>query len=549
MVAGAWLGFTFVVLAAGTVVVEWPARFGLLSYLHPVYWLGLGLAILAGVLAFLDPREHSRALFFAIAVTMSLYLFSITVFVEPNARNPDAYQNFADIRNTLARGRINFTEAFPAGSYRSWPASNFLLTSMLLVTGRNDHMEFVRFLPLVWPLLILAIADTIGSRFDLSAKQVFVLSTLWVTSNLGWDDYPAIVLGHTLYFIAIMVLLSYRRTTSENFIFMVLAGALVMTHAIIGLALVLSSIGLLAFRRASLLQVVLGITMMAAWYVHIGSVFITNFVGALGGYWLRLQVRIFGSASYETAGPTPGRLVLRYSQFAYFVVYALLGLRHTAWIVSKWKALARPQLEMALFAMLVLLMPIAPSISLGEGIPRLIVLSAVWVILLLVLTRPSRLVVVALLVLFPLLLPLVRFSGEGFWPYVGTNTLQGARFFATTVDPPRPPQAIFSHVGVLSLIIYFNPQYFSVHSEQPFASDRPNIFGFDVATLGAAHVSYFILNKQGHEQLLWGWGVDPFDSWPQTERGRLAPRLYDNGGFQIYVNPEARPPDPKAGGQ
>jgi hypothetical protein len=315
-----------------------------------------------------------------------------------------------------------------------------------------------------------------------------------------------------------------------------------------GLALVLSSLGLVLSRKTIFAVFVLICAAMAVWYVYTAGAFVSAFILGLRNLWLHLQIAFFGTAAYQTAGPTPGRLALRYSQLVFFVVYTLLGLHLMSWIILRWRTGSSLRTEKALLAMIAFLTPIAFIISPGEGIPRLIVLSSTWIISLLLLTKPKRLAVAGLMVLFPLLLPIARFAGEGIWPYVGTTVLRGAQFFAATVDPPRPPQAIFAQHGVLSLIIHFNPDYFSVLAEEPISADRPNIFAFDVATLGAAHVPYFILNRQGHDQLLWGYGIDPFESWPQTERGRLTLQLYDSGGFQVYSNPEARSPGITPGG-
>ena len=549
LVSLSWGYFIFSIAHMGHVVIEWPAPLGLISYLRWTYWVALGLLILASVAAFLDASERSRALFVTLALTFGIYVVGLGVLVEGNARDPDSYGNFAIVRDLLRVGHISYNygepsatlprdtqRSDPVGSYGSWPGAHYILATLLLSTGLTESAQVFKYLSLAWPFYLTAVTQAIGSRLGLSAKQTFILSVLPLVSSLGWDAYPASFVGHVLYFLCIMIALSPGKSRANLFLLSVLGTSTIISHAVSGAALFLSTFGLWLIGGLRWTIAALVVMLGGMWYSSFARGFITAFVADLGKFWLRIFRPYFQASTYATVGPPPlGRLTLRYTQLAFYASYALLGLRYPVWMLFRQRGNSDPQMRRAVFGVLVMLVPLALVLPLGEGVPRVIVLGSIWTILLLILTGPRPIIVVACLIIFPILLPFARYAGEGVWNYVASSRLAGAKFFASTVDVPKPPSTFFVPHGVQQLIVYYNSGFHVVVPEEPVTYMAPSALGFDVSRLSDSHIHYVILDKQGHDAMLWSIGYDPFEEWPETE-ARMVNEVYDNGNFQVYQN-------------
>ena len=184
-----WAFFVLAVRETGPVAIEWPAALGLLSYLHWTYWVGLGVLLSTALLVYLDRTVESDLLFVAIVLTVGLYTLGLTVFLEPNARTPASYGNFVEVRVLEEEGRLDLAEPLAPSSYRNWPGSLFLLHAVTEVTGVRDYVQITRYLPLVWPLALVAIAQALGRTLGLQPRQRFLLSLLPLATTLGWHDY------------------------------------------------------------------------------------------------------------------------------------------------------------------------------------------------------------------------------------------------------------------------------------------------------------------------------------------------------------------------
>jgi len=542
-----WGFFALSLAKAGHVVIEGPAPFGLISYLHWTYWAALGLLILVSVSAFLDTSEWSRVLFVTLALTFGIYIVGLGALVESNARDADSYWSFALVRDLLRVGHItsdygqlpatlhDTLRSNPAGSYRSWPGAHYILTTLLLTTGITEPAQIFRYLSIAWPIYVTAITQAIGSRLALSAKEAFILSVLPLVSTLGWDAYPASFVGHILYFLCIVIALR-GASHSDRFLLLVLAAGVIMSHSVSGAALFLSIFGLWFFGGLNWATAMSVVMLGVLWYSSFAQGFIAGFVTDLEKFWFRIFRAYFQASTYATMGPPPlGRLTSRYSQLAFYAAYTLLGLRHLVWALSsRWRISASGLLR-AVFGALVMLLPLALILPLSEGVPRVIVLGSIWGILLWILTGLRPTIAVACLVLFPILLPFARYAGEETWSYVATSRLTGAKFFASTIEVPRPPSTFFLPNGVQQLIVYYNPKFYAVVPEEPVTWMAPSALSFDLSRLSDPNVLYVALDKQGHDSMLWSFGNDPFEKWPEVE-ARSVNEIYDNGKFQIYQN-------------
>jgi hypothetical protein len=136
---------------------------------------------------------------------------------------------------------------------------------------------------------------------------------------------------------------------------------------------------------------------------------------------------------------------------------------------------------------------------------------------------------IALMCLFVALNPLANYSGEASWPQVLTTELKGTQFFALKV---KPEERYFYGVGG-TLVLYHNPNLTVAFSPvvPPLAQGPGKA---DISVLNDLH--YVIISRQGSDSPIFAWGEDPYAAWPQTEAGKRADLIYNNGYFQIYEN-------------
>ncbi|HEU4759047.1 MAG TPA: hypothetical protein VFT91_03600 [Dehalococcoidia bacterium] len=530
-----WALFVLAVRETGPVVIQWPALLGLLSYLHWTYWVGLGVLLGTALLVYLDRSLESNFLFVAIALSVGIYILGLTVFLEPNARTPASYGNFVEVRVLQHAGRLNFAEPLAASSYRNWPGSLFLLHAVMQVTGVNNYVDLTRFLPLAWPFILVAITQALGRTLRLAPRQTFLLSLLPLATTLGWHDYLSTFLGEILFLLAVTLLLDPDRGVATTFMLIILAFALVITHPVISLALLLTAVALMVTRGTSSTFPLLLLTLLGVWHVYAALSFTDYFLNDfLGTLWRPVVAGQFQSSSYETVGPvSEARLASRYAGAAFFSLYALLALWGAVWFVRHRREGAQAQMVGKVLLMAAALAPIAISVGLGaEGLARTLVLGAPLIVLALALTRPSKALAGLLLVGLPVLLLFAQYSLEGIWPYVGTSSLRGSDFFATRVE--RPPPSFFAYHGVHDLVTYYNPAYLPALSVDSWSVTDLGLRNARQSQL--EHVSYLLFNQQGHDTMRWVWGFDPFWSWRQTSGAQRADLIYDNGPFEIYRN-------------
>jgi hypothetical protein len=533
IVSGAF--FVISMWRTGPVVIEWPASFGLLSYLHWSYWVALGILLLTALFAYLDRAVQSNLLFITITLTLGLYILGLTVFLEPNARTPASYGNFTEVNVIETTGRLDLGEPLAPSSYRNWPGTLYFLAAAMDVTGLEDYTELTRYLPLIWPVFLTFITQAIGRRLGLEPKQRFLLSFLALATTLGWHDYPATFAGLGLYFLAAMLLLDQRRTVPSTIALIIAALGVVIIHPIMTLALLLTAIGVFLTRGATNTFLILIIALVGAWNLYAALSFTDYFINNfLATFWRPMVAAQFQASSYETVGPTSAaRLASRYSQIAFFGIYALLILRHVVWLLRHGRTDPNGALALRILAIPIVLGPIAVGMGLGaEGFARTLVLGAVWILVVLVLTRPPPVIPATLMLALPVILLFAQYSLEGAWPYVSTSSLRGTEFLATRVE--KAPADFFAYHGVHDLASYYNPEFLSVGSMDSWSVTDPALRRADPSQLDDA--PYVLFNQQGHDTMLWLWGHDPFWPWQYTDQGEQADRIYDSNRFEIYRN-------------
>lgn len=151
-------------------------------------------------------------------------------------------------------------------------------------------------------------------------------------------------------------------------------------------------------------------------------------------------------------------------------------------------------------------------------------------LLVLLLTHPSRKLVVTLMLLFALAIPWVRYVHEGAYYYVYSSELKSTEFLAEKIKPSRD---VFTHRH-LELLWYYEPgpKMLGISDWRYWLPVSP----LKVPLSALDGLQYIVISQYGTNTMKWIFGADPFSDWPNTESGRLDASIYDNGAVQIYDN-------------
>ena len=126
-----------------------------------------------------------------------------------------------------------------------------------------------------------------------------------------------------------------------------------------------------------------------------------------------------------------------------------------------------------------------------------------------------------------------NYAADASYSQVRTTDLKGTEFLVLTVKPWHS----FYYFADPALINYHDPDMvektaaFGHFELPPFKSPEDA----DLSFLDT-HAQALCFSKDGTAHQIYTLGVAPWDAWTETEVGRKADLLYNNGDFQIYWN-------------
>jgi hypothetical protein len=516
------------ILQIRPVIVETSAAWGLGSYLPVYFWLGLGILILVSVCAFLDRGPIHDITYLVILIAVGLFLFGIGVFAFENPRIVDAYWPTSEANILVQQGHMDITTPTAIGAYNSWPAIHFFTASILEVCGIS--LDFIRYMPLVFMLILICLTYGIGKRLALNANQCFLFGFLVLSSWMFISHYGPNTIGMLFYMV--MFLLLFNKQTVANSILCILTfGALVLTHGLTSIV-VLLGLAALCWQRKEWGLLPLFVVIFMSWYMLQA---IPAMERGIQTFWALPFKDLFAVADTEryqvvAAG---ARLVSRYSREIYLVVYALFVVGSLALILVKKYSRWRRKLVLLTLSWS---MSVALIVALeygGHVINRAYLYVMVPVALITALafwgSKLMRvLIVLGMCVTAACAIP-ANYAVEASWGQVLTTELKGSEYFANIVHP----QTEYFYEYVPNLIRSFNLGMSSIEVFVPQSVEPDNPGKISLTALD--ELSYIVLSKEGDNAMVYQIGYNPFSAWPLTSEGMKAGIFYDNGSYRVYV--------------
>lgn len=505
------------------VIVEPEDPLGLASHFTPCYWIGLAILVGTSILAFLDRELKKDAIFIVILIAVGLFLFLTPSLVYENARNPDIYRN-TQVYELLASHHIDFEK--PLNSYYLWPALHLISASLLTVSGVG--IGFMRYMPVFCMLLLIFVSHATGKRLGLAPNRCFLLSFLVLSSWLFMSDYTSYTLGMLLYLVLFMLLIAPRRTVAESVAVIFVFAALVITHGLTSLA-VIPGLLLLSIYRKEPRFIALFAVVFGAWFMYQAA---TAMELGIKQWLAQPLFNIFEISQVERyqVPAAVGRAITRYSQLGYLALYGALV---TGGAILLLKRRLTGQVRKQVICLFCWSIGVALLIFSGYGQASyrtylFILIAAVCITVLSFSSRKltQALIIAVMCLCITFCLP-ANYGGDAAFGQVLTSELKGAQFMALKVKPEHP-----FYCGYNPCLFYYydtNLMVVSVSSPEYLARWPGEV---DLSVLDK--LPYVIISKQGTAYLLFSWGEDPYATWPQTEAGRKANLIYNNGYYQIY---------------
>lgn len=506
------------------IIVEPTALLGLGSYLPATYWIGLALLLSCSVFAFIDTEFRNEAVFLYILLTLGVFLFGIGVLVQENPASPAVYYPSAVVYRVLAAGSIDISAPHDLLSYLDWPAIHFLSAALLETTAMKFDF-LLRYATLFWMLCFVLVTFSVGKRLGFKANVSFLLSFLALSAFgiVGHFNYTPQGIALVLYFFLIMFWLGRtgpRAEVPEAVMLFLVFAALTLTHGFTSVVALAGLVVVSAYRRRFATLALL-VVILFVWYVY--QAFAA--MEAVPSLW----ARPFTALQLERyiVPATPERLVHRYAMYYYLAAYGIAVIASVALLL---RGKLDGQVGKRVLSLLYWLIPITLLLGFlyGHETPlRLYYYAIVPAVIITSLAIRSRKGLIGLMVLSIVFFVPARYGDIAGYGQVSTAELRGAEFFADRVKPNEPyfynydRALILFYDTSLETLLHYTPMYLP-WEEGPSWMDK---------------AGYVVLGKQGHDALTYSArGEDPYDLWPQTQKGREAAIVYSSGHFQIYAN-------------
>jgi hypothetical protein len=509
------------------VIVAPEAPLGLVSYLTPVYWIGLALIVAASILAFLDRGLKKDAIFILILLALGLFLFGIRVFLYECAQDSDSYYPTSIVYKLLAEHHLDIINSFDRTTYYCWPAIHFMSASLLEIT-KADLLELMKYTPIFWILCFVLTTYAIGKRLNLPPDRCFLLSLLalsawWLSFSAFY--YPRFI-AVMLFLLILMQSLTLRRTVPEIIALVIMYGALVISHGAVSIS-VLIGLVLLAVYRRNYALLMLFIVILSAWYLfqvsgvlQYGLVYVTAF--------LRDIFALMQTERYDAPYALTGRLVARYSQLLSAALFGILLIWSIILLVRHKITGQRRDQVVALFTWAIGLASFSFS-GMSQSVIRAFIICIVPAAGIIAVSFYSKRILVPFMAVFISLALFINYAALAGFGQVTASSLVGSKYLAVDVKPDN-----YFYLSYRSLALYYDPTQIGIWTLNPEYSGAISPRTANISLLNKFH--YVVNSRYYSDSFVFAWGENPYAAWPKTEEGLRTDLIYNNGFLQIYEN-------------
>ncbi|PWB53644.1 MAG: hypothetical protein C3F06_05885 [Candidatus Methanoperedenaceae archaeon] len=512
------------------VVVEITDFLGLISHLTTAYWAGFILIISSFIKLYFDKKIESKYIYILYSLIFGLFIFSVPIFAEENARFPWSYYPAGEVKTVLETKYIDTISEYPLISYRSWPATHII--SAFIISFANIKIDFLlKYMPLFWVFFVTLFIFSIGLHFKLSEKQCLLVSLLFLFSFWEFHNYygPQ-YFGYLLYILFLFILFKYKNEYKDRLFIIITFCTIVITHLLTAIAVISSFIFSSKYIRSiyerRLRFLLFFLIAFISWHVYLAPEMLK--VGTrelITQIAERKPLSFFGTTKYEV-GILLTRQITHYSRIFYLVFYTV-GMTIAAFLYLTNRVIEnnREIIKICFFWLIGILMLFIFRYGESEIDDRIYILSLIPMIYILILSFNQKVVLVlAILLMIP---HLPAHYGSESNEIIYSSELSGDKFFSQTAR-----------------LNSYNQYLYAPSPGIRFYNNSMVLFdGFSIEHIcseGKKHnfssyydVKYIMLTKQFNNFLLYSCNLNVLDLGFDFQ-AKNTNYIYNNGDFNIY---------------
>ncbi len=228
------LSFFYNIWQISPVDVDVTDYLGLTSKLTLVYWIGLFLIVLCAILLYYDNgviKIDNDLIYLTVAIVFALFIFTVPIFAESNARLTYSYYPAGEIKTVLENSFVDTFKSYNLMSYRTWPSVHLITAGIIFISG-IEFENIIKYTPLFWILIFVAVSFSVG-RTLFTPNKAMLLSLLGVASFWIPQYYYS---GQSFGYLAVILIFwKFLRNMDlqkkeESILLVVFFSMLVMTH-------------------------------------------------------------------------------------------------------------------------------------------------------------------------------------------------------------------------------------------------------------------------------------------------------------------------------
>jgi len=503
------------------VVVNIEDFLGLTSHLTISYWLGLCLITFFAIKMFLDVKMKNSFIHILYLIILGLFLFSVPVFAEENARFPWTYYPAGEVKNVIETGYINTTSNYPIMSYHSWTATHFISASILFMS--NIKIEnLLKYMPVFWIFCVIFTVYSIGYRFKLPNNKSFLAVIFLISSFWSFHYYYGPQsLSYLMYLSVFLIMISFSGRFEYLLISLLTISTLIQTHLLTSIAilysLIVSSKSLLGKHRFRFLVLILFI--FAIWYIYVSPMMFNIGIKEIGNQVTNIKMFSFFDSGKYDEGTLLTRQIIHYTRLSYLITYVMLMIAFVILYLSGKIENKNNRLIKICSLWMIGILGLFMFRYGPEMDDRIYILSLLPMTMIIISLFSNKIIISIMLIFILLHIP-AHYGTESFDMTLNTE-LKGAKFFAVKTNNVDSFFYRFPYVQYYDENKLYSKQYSNSVQSKINISDLSNS-------------EYVLVSKQNNNFIIYSHEINPIQKWIINNKFYL---IYDNSEyFKILKN-------------